>query len=67
MTRKYDGKHEMDIGYFDHIEGRSVGQPVALFHKAQVGYPLTPGYDPEIILTREELDARINWRRREDL
>jgi hypothetical protein len=62
MTREYDGNHEMDIGSYDHIEGRSVGKPVAIFHKAQ-GYPLTPGYDPEVKLTRDELAARISWRK----
>ena len=62
MTRKYDCNHAMDIGYFERIEGLSVGKPVAIFHKVPAGYPLTPE-DPEVKLTPDELAARINWRK----
>lgn len=60
MTREYDGNHAMDIGYFDRVEGRSVGKPVAIFHNP-LGLPPKP--DPEVQLTREELAARISWRK----
>jgi hypothetical protein len=49
MTRQYDGNHELDIGYFERIEGSTVGKPVAIFHKIPEGYPLTPK-DPEVKL-----------------
>jgi hypothetical protein len=62
MTRNYDGNHAMDIGHLERIEGRTVGQPAAIFHKVPVGYPLTPE-DPEVKLTPDELAARISWRK----
>jgi hypothetical protein len=62
MTRQYDGNHELDIGYFERIEGSTVGKPVAIFHKIPEGYPLTPK-DPEVKLTRDELSTRISWRK----
>lgn len=62
MTTEYDGNHALGIGYFERIEGRSVGRPAAIFHKIPAGYPLTPK-DPEVKLTPDEMAARISWRK----